>query len=50
MKVSVQEAKLKSLELALENSEPMSVNRLIDRSEKIYQYIFTNGKEDASDK
>ncbi len=44
MKVEINEAKLKSIELALQNSEPCTVEKLIRRSEEIYKYIF--GTED----
>ena len=47
MKVEVNQAKLTSYELALKGVEPgsHSSDRLIERAEKIYQYIFGDKKE-----
>lgn len=45
MTVKVNEAKLKSFELALQNSEPDTIARVLERAEKIYQYIFEDKKE-----
>jgi len=41
MKVEVNEAKLKSFELALQNYEVgRSLDKLLEQSETIYKYIF----------
>ncbi len=51
MKVEVNDAKLMSFELALQVPEPShNIDTMIERSEKIYQYIFGNNKEGDSDK
>lgn len=50
MKVELHEAKLKSFELALQSSESDTIARVLERSEKIYQYIFGTTENDEGKK